>query len=281
MDRLAAKNERERAQPAITPPARARGMFDGLKLNTGPRRDRDRPEAERQMPAGQGQEHHARDRQAEERAAPERQEREARKPAQAPGRFEVTPELNQAVDRFGRTYADMARMKEQGLPALEHQKLSYRDAAAKLNAVRPDAARDLLAAVRENPALERAMGELQGRERTAQLVQGLREEHRIQQDPNLRADRVATAWDRLEQEHARISGWGQRETGMRQALEGRMKEMARDLKRDPKAQAILRSRGDELGMEPGSRLSRIMRDRDIDRAMTESLRRSRGRGLSR
>jgi hypothetical protein len=267
MDRLAAKAEREHPQPAITPPARARGMFDGLKLNTGP--SRDRPEDERQMPAGQRPEHHARDRQAEARAA------------QAPGRFEVTPELNQAVDRFARTYADIARMKEQGLPTLEHQKLSYRDAAAKLNAVRPDAARDLLAAMRDNPALERAMGELQGRERTAQLVQGLREEHRIQQDPNLRADRVATAWDRLELEHARISGWGPRETGMRQALEGRMKEMARDLKLDPKAQAILRSRGDELGMEPGSRLSRMMSDRDIDRAMTESLRRSRGRGLSR
>jgi hypothetical protein len=276
LDRLAAKTERERAQPAITPPARSRGMFDGLKLNTGP--SRDRAEAERPMPAGQGQEHQARDRQAEERAATER---EARKVAQASGRFEVTPELNQAVDRFARTYADIARMKEQGLPALEHQKLSYRDAAAKLNAVRPDAARDLLAAMRDNQALERAMGELQGRERTAQLVQGLREEHHIQQDPNLRADRVATAWDRLEQEHARISGWGPRETGMRQALEGRMKEMARDLKRDPKAHAILRSRGDELGMEPGSRLSRMMRDRDIDRAMTESLRRSRGRGLSR
>jgi hypothetical protein len=281
MDRLAAKAESERAPPAITPPARARGMFDGLKLNTGPSRDRDQPEAERQITAGQRPEHQARDRQADERAATERQEREAHKPAQAPGRFEVTPELNQAVDRFARTYADMARMKEQGLPTLEHQKLSYRDAAAKLNAVRPDGARDLLAAMRDNPALERAMGEPQGRERTAQLVQGLREEHRIQQDPNLRADRVATAWDRLEQEHARISGWGPRETGMRQALEGRMKEMARDLKRDPKAQAILRSRGDEPGMEPGSRLSRMMRDRDIDRAMTESLRRSRGRGLSR
>jgi hypothetical protein len=279
MDRLAAKTERDRAQPAITPPARARGMFDGLKLNTGP--SRDRPEAERQMPAGERQEHNARDRQAEERAAPERQEREVRKLAQASGRFEVTPELNQAVDRFGRTYADMARMKEQGLPTLEHQKLSFRDAADKLNAVRPNAARDLLATIRDNPAMARAMADLQGRERTAQLVQGLREEHRIQQDPNLRAERLVTAWNRLEKEHERTEDFGQRHAGVRLGLEARMRDVARDLKRDPQAQAILRSRGEELGVGPGSRLARMMSARDIDKAMTESLRLSRGRGLSR
>ncbi len=132
-----------------------------------------------------------------------------------------------------------------------------------------------------NPALERAMGELQGRERTTHLVAGLRDEHRIQQDPNLRAERLVTVWNRLEQEHARTDEWGPRHEGVRLGLEARMKEVARDLKRDPRAEAIIRSRANELGIEPGSRLSRVLGERDIDKAMTESIRHTRGRGLSR
>jgi hypothetical protein len=132
-----------------------------------------------------------------------------------------------------------------------------------------------------NPALERAMGELQGRERTTHLVAGLRDEHRIQQDPNLRAERLVNIWTRLEQEHARIDEWGPRQEGVRLGLEARMKDVARNLKRDPRAEAILRSRANEFGIEPGSRLSRVLGERDIDKAMTEGIRLSRGRGLSR
>jgi hypothetical protein len=68
---------------------------------------------------------------------------------------------------------------------------------------------------------------------------------------------------------------------VRRGLEARMKDLARDLKRDPRAEAILRSRANELGIEPGSRLYRVMRERDIDKAMTESIRLNRDRGLSR
>ncbi len=161
------------------------------------------------------------------------------------------------------------------------QKSAFRDDAAKLDGVRRDAARDLLSAMENNPALERAIGQLQGRERTIQLVAGLRDEHRIRQDPNLRAERLVTFWNRLEHEHARTDEWGPRQEGVRLGLEARMENAARDLKRDPRAEAILRSRANELGLEPGSRLSRVLGERNIEKAMTESIRLSRGRRLSR
>ncbi len=93
------------------------------------------------------------------------------------------------------------------------QKSAFRDAAAKLDGVRSDAARDLLSAMENNPALERAIGQLQGRECTTQLVFGLRDEHRIRQDPNLRAERLVNVWTRLEQEHARTDEWGRSRRG--------------------------------------------------------------------
>ncbi len=161
------------------------------------------------------------------------------------------------------------------------QKSAFRDTAAKLDGVRPDAARDLLSTMENHPAFERAIGQLQGRERTTQLVFGLRDEHRIRQDPNLRAERLVNVWTRLEQEHARTDEWGPRQEGVRLGLEARIKDVARNLKRDPRAEAILRSRANEFGIEPGSRLSRVLGERDIDKAMTESIRHTRGRGLSR
>jgi hypothetical protein len=87
------------------------------------------------------------------------------------------------------------------------QKSAFKDAATKLDGVRPDAARDLLSAMENNPALERAISQLPGRERKTQLVFGLRDEHRIRQDPNLRVERLVTVWNRLEHEHARTDEW--------------------------------------------------------------------------
>jgi hypothetical protein len=271
-----AERQTERLVAAIVPKAemdkgvekreRKHGIFDGLKLSSGA--ERNRPETERPVP----------ERQAQERAV---REREARELAPQPSRFEITPELNQAVDRFARAYADMARMDAQGLPTLEHQKNTFKESCTKLEAIRPEAAKDLLAAMRHNPALERAINEQQGRERTGLLMEGLRNEDRIRQDPNLRAERLVTVWTGLEKEHSQTNDWDPREAGMRQGLEARMKDLARDLKRDPMAEGILRSRANELGIDPDSRLDRVIRERDIDKAMALSVQLTHGRGLSR
>jgi Ti-type conjugative transfer relaxase TraA len=231
-------------------PAPKRGMFDGLNLSTA----RGRPEAERPT----------RDRPARERA-PEPAQREA-------------DGLSQAVDRYARAWTDAARMREQNLPVLEHQKLALRDAGGALDAARPNATRDLLTAMEHEPATHQAMTGMQGRERTAQLVAGIQHEDRVRQDPNLKAERLVKVWNGLEAQHERLSGRDQAEA--RGKVEGRMKEVAGALKRDPQLESLMRSRSKELGIEAGSRLDRVVREPNIERAISHGIRRHRGLGMS-
>jgi hypothetical protein len=59
-----------------------------------------------------------------------------------------------------------------------------------------------------------------------------------------------------------------------------MKVIVADLKRDPQFESILRNRQQELGVSRGSRLDQVMRERDVHRAITQSIRQSRGLGRS-
>jgi hypothetical protein len=169
-------------------------------------------------------------------------------------------------------------MREQNLPVLEHQKSALRDAGGALDAARPGATRDLLTAMEHEPATHQAMTGMQGRERTAQLVAGIQHEDRVRQDPNLKAERLVKVWNRLEAQHERLSGRDQAEA--RGKVEGRMKEVAGELKRDPQLESLMRSRSKELGIEAGSRLDRVVREPNIERAISHGIRRDRGLGMS-
>ena len=239
--------DRPTRERAADQPAQKRGMFDGLNLSTA----RDRPEAERPM---------------RERPAPE------------PAQRDAPDGLNRAVDRYARAWTDAARMREQNLPVLEHQKLALRDAGGALDAARPNATRDLLTAMEHEPATHQAMTGMQGRERTAQLVAGIQHEDRVRQDPNLKAERLVKVWNGLEAQHERLSGRDQAEA--RGKVEGRMKEVAGELKRDPQLESLMRTRSKELGIEAGSRLDRVVREPNIERAISHGIRRDRGLGMS-
>jgi hypothetical protein len=227
-------------------PAQKRGMFDGLNLSTA----RGRPETERPTRA----------------RAPE------------PAQRDVPGGLNRAVDRYARAWTDAARMREQDLPVLEHQKVALRDAGGALDAARPGATRDLLTAMEHEPATYRAMTGMQGRERTAQLVAGIQHEDRVRQDPNLKAERLVKVWNGLEAQQERLSGRDQAEA--RGKVEARMKEVAGALKRDPQLESLMRTRSKELGIEAGSRLDRVVREPNIERAINHGIRRDRGLGMS-
>jgi Ti-type conjugative transfer relaxase TraA len=227
-------------------PAQKRGMFDGLNLNTA----RGRPEAERPT----------------------------RERAPEPAQRDAPDGLNRAVDRYARAWTDAARMREQDLPVLEHQKVALRDAGGALDAARPGATRDLLTALEHEPATHRAMTGMQGRERTAQLVAGIQHEDRVRQDPNLKAERLVKVWNGLEAQQERLSGRDQAEA--RGKVEARMKEVAGALKRDPQLESLMRSRSKELGIEAGSRLDRVVREPNIERAISHGVRRDRGLGMS-
>ena len=198
--------------------------------------------------------------------------------AERPAPAKIANTLHQAVDRYARAYDDAARMRAQDLPILDHQRLALRDAGQKLDAVRPGAHADLKNAVEHNPHVATALRTMQGQPRTALLVSGIRQEERIRQDPNLQAERLVKVWNGLESEYLRLKGWEHDQA--RGKVETRMKAFVADLKRDPQIESILRNRQQELGIKSGSRLDRVMRERDIDRAMTLSIRQTRGFGLS-
>jgi Ti-type conjugative transfer relaxase TraA len=198
--------------------------------------------------------------------------------AERPAPAKAADTLHQAVDRYARAYDDAARMRAQDLPILDHQRLALRDAGQKLDAVRPGAHADLKNAVEHNPDVATALRTMQGQPRTALLVSGIRQEERIRQDPNLQAARLVKVWNGLEAEHRRLKGWEHDEA--RGKVETRIKAFVADLKRDPQLESILRNRQQELGIKSGSRLDQVMRERDLDRAMTQSIRQTRGLGLS-
>jgi len=192
----------------------------------------------------------------------------------------------QAVDRYARAWTDVARMKEQGLPILEHQTAALHKASTTLESVRPGATRDLVSALTQEPAVAHAMTALQGRERVTRLVAGIAYEAQVRRDPLLRAERFVRTWKELETQHE-TRFWRSQEGGPRltpgevreagQRIEAYMRALAGELKRDPQLESIIRDRGQGLGIRSGSRLDQVMRGGDIDRVIGRGVEHDGGR----
>jgi Ti-type conjugative transfer relaxase TraA len=188
-------------------------------------------------------------------------------------------DLAQAVDGFARAWSDAARMRAASLPVLEHQKQALDNAGAALEATRPGATRELLSALRHDPAAQRAMAGLEGAGRAAQLVAGMERERQAQLDPNVRAERTVATWRKLEQEHGRLRGSEHEEA--RGQIEARMKTLAGAIKRDPQMESVMRARSRELGIERGSKLDRLTEEKNVERAISHSVTRERDLGMER
>ncbi len=227
-------------------PEQKRNMFDGLKLNVA----KPAPEIGRL-----------------DELSVSKQERAPVLPA---------PSLEQAAERYARAWEDQQRMRDQALPVLEYQKRELRAAAVALEAVRPNATRDLHNAMRYEPATWRAMTQLAGPERGAELAGAIRHEERVRRDPNLKAERLVKEWKRLEAQHER-SGYSFDKA--RGTLETRMEFLAREFKRDPQLESLVRARAKDLGIDMGSTLRRVIDAPSIGHAMREIVR-WRDRGLS-
>ena len=173
-------------------------------------------------------------------------------------------------------------MQEKNLPILEHQRTAFREASRALDGVRPGASADLRNALTHEPPFYQAMTGLQGKERTAQLRAALDHEARVRSDPNLKAERLVKTWRGLEAEHQQLSGYENKPA--REQVKERMKSLAGELKRDPQLELILQRRAQELGIERGSRLDRVLKAPTIERALEISsmdLGRHRSLGLER
>jgi hypothetical protein len=229
-------------------PAQKRSMFDGLKLNV----PRPSPEIGR----------------VEGSQAP-KQER--------PSLDRLATDLEQAAERYARAWEDQQRMRDQSLPTLEYQKRELKEAAASLESVRPGAVNDLHNAMRYEPQTWRAMKQLRGPDRAAELAGAIRHEDRVKRDPALQAERLVKDWQSLEKRHDKLRD-NYLDRDARQKIEKQMQGIAGKLKRDSQLESLVRVRAKALGMDMDTRLGRVLQVPSIGAAMS-AIARGRGRGL--
>lgn len=240
---------REAAREAPAP--KKRSMFAGLQLGAG------RPQAS---------------------SAKDSTREAVEKPVLEP-RQEPRPDaLSRAVEDYARAYRDALRMRAENLPVLEHQKQALGKAGAALDAAREGSTRELLSALRHDPATRAAMT-LEGAERAAGLIAGMERERQAQRDPNIRAERAVAEWRKLEKEHGGLRGFKQ--DMARGQIEERLRTLVGAIKRDPQMESVLRARSRELGIERGSRLEKVIEEKNVERALARSVERERDRGLER
>ena len=91
------------------------------------------------------------------------------------------------------------------------------------------------------------------------------------QDPAVRAERYVARWTALEKAYE-DGDWKDRTRA-----KAEMKALTSELKRDAPAEAVMKSRARELGIEFGSRLERVLEAK----SEREAMRLERGLGLSR
>ncbi|MGO8740635.1 Ti-type conjugative transfer relaxase TraA [Rhodoblastus sp.] len=231
---------------AAEKPAKKRGMFAGLKLDSG------------RAPAGSG----------EARPAPATETERGR--------------VLQATEGYARALADAARMRDLGLPIVEHQKAALAKSGAALDAARPGSTRELRSALQHDAETRRALTESKGPERAARLVAGMERERAAQRDPNVRAERLVARWNGLEAQHAKLRGWEHAEA--REKVEGRMRSVAETIGRDAQVESVLRQRQKALGIGADSHLGRAIRQEQVGQALEHSIERGlrqRGQGMER
>jgi hypothetical protein len=237
---------RERAAevPRAEPARLRRGLFAGLKLDASP------AEAAPSRAAS---------------LAPTTEERAADR-------------LAQSVGIYARAWADAERMRQAGLPVLPHQTEALARADRAIEGQRPSFGQDLDAALTRTPGLAYGAGTDAG---LAALIKAGQVESGQRVALETRAREAVRAWTRLERAYEQAGKeydhLAQREIG------GRMEQFAKDLKRDPQLDSVLRQHGQQLGVAEGSRLERVVQSMGIDRELTRELglRRSQGLGLGR
>lgn len=178
------------------------------------------------------------------------------------------PSLHQAVVRFAKAAGEIVERREQGLAETRRQAARFHAAREALDAVRPNAARDLRAAfVRDMQMMDDAAV---GNTRTA--INAMEWERRYRTEPQFRADHFVKTWRQLGDRHEMFERRGD-ERAARQVV-AQMAGLAKSLERDPQVESLLRRRGGELGLPPHV-------DRPLSQALPNWIGWGRGRGLER
>ncbi|MBM6398762.1 Ti-type conjugative transfer relaxase TraA [Ochrobactrum anthropi] len=236
------------------------GMFAGLKLNA-----RSQPSQERGEPS-----------QVEQRPEREGSLRPAPAPDRLAERARRQSPLEAAVDRYSRAYQSIDQHRRDGLPVLDMQRQEMRDAGQQLDQVQGGMKDLLRSTLQHDPATARAMTELSGRERVAQVIDGMKRENAALQDPNVRAERFVERWQELQGQRQQLRGWQHDEA--RGKVESQMNGMTKSLERDPQVDSILRNRRQELGIGQQQRKGQSIAH-ELQEEMTRGQRLSRGIGM--
>ena len=167
--------------------------------------------------------------------------------------------FEQAIDRHARALGEVNKFYRKGLPIPETQSREMDAARQGLDETRPGTLALLRSAWAHDPHVERALSDLSGQERIDQIVAGLDRERAAVADPNVRAERFVHRWQELQGERDKL-GW--QEHAERERIEGEMHALGSRLDDDPQMEAVLRDRGEALGIgeaEIEGRLSDALR----------------------
>ena len=176
--------------------------------------------------------------------------------------------LDKAVERYARAAADILRMRTRGMEELPHQRTAFAQAGRELDAIRPDAARDLRSAFNA----DRGLVDQAANGRTVAAIRAMALEAELRIDGARRADQFVAAWQQnIHRLHVHERS-GDYDAGDR--VRSNLTDMAKSLHRDPQLESLLRNRVKDLGIGKVSGSS-------ISHELLNSPGLSRGRGLSR
>jgi Ti-type conjugative transfer relaxase TraA len=176
--------------------------------------------------------------------------------------------LEVAIVRFARAANDIVQVRQQGRAETEDQRAAFDAARVEMDAVRPNAARDLRAAfVRDMGLIEEAAAG-----HPANAIHGMEWERRYRIEPQFRADHFVKAWRELGDRHELNERHGDERAAQRIAAQ--MTGLAKTLERDPQLESLLRNRTKELSVPS-------YLDRPLSQALPQWIGWGRGRGLER
>jgi len=188
--------------------------------------------------------------------------------AAPPAPVRVAPSLDRAVVRFARATAEIVNVQRQGLSENPSQRVAFDAARHELDAVRPNAARDLRTAFVRDMQLvdDAAAGNTRG------AIGAMDWERRYRTEPQFRANHFVRAWRQLGDRHELFERRGDEAAARR--IAAAMTGLAKTLERDPQVESLLRNRSKELGVPP-------FIEKPLSQALPDWIGWGRGRGLER
>jgi Ti-type conjugative transfer relaxase TraA len=182
------------------------------------------------------------------------------------GVSQQTSPLEAAVERHGRLTVEILATRAKGIDMLAHQGVQLKASREQLDAIHPNSARYLEAAIIRNPTLM----ETDRQRRAGVLVNAMSAEVEIRAAQKSRADRFVADWNRHAGRIATFERQG--ENWRADAHRNAMSIMAKELHRDPQLESMLHRRAKELNITPRQGTS-------ISQELQQWLGRSRGRGI--